>query len=300
MRLFLLTFCAGMTIALPASGTVAYASRVVLLDALVLTPALERSNSRLGIEQAVMAVVRGRGWEPVSVTTDCKDLGCAAAVAASAKAMYVLILSGRFVPDETYAADVGASLWRDGSVVASRTETDEEADAEKTPAGMETFFRCGPPSGACTTKILTVKLQQYATKLIGDEDAARARRAAEAGPPAAAALAAHAPASPTPIVPSPLEAKSGTSKVVGWSLVGAGALMLAGGGVLWAANNSDTDCHGVAGCRREWRTHGAAIATGVAGILAIGGGVALLVINRESSSLALYMQPTGVVLGGIF
>src|SRR5438477_166376 len=64
------------------------APRAVLIDAIVLTPALEKANARLGIEQSVTAVLKNAGWEPVSVTTDCKDLGCASAAAASAKASY--------------------------------------------------------------------------------------------------------------------------------------------------------------------------------------------------------------------
>jgi hypothetical protein len=277
--------------------------RVVLLDAVVLTPALERSNARLNVEQGVMASLREHGWEPVSVNSACKDLSCAAAVAAEAKALYVLILSGRFAQGETYAANVGVSLWRDGTVVATRTEADEDAEVEKAGRG-DAFVRCGPPGGACTAQILETKLRAYAATLADDEASAIAtRKAAELEAAGKAAAAAQA----KPAVPSsgplefplqPEEMRRGV-RVLGWSLVIGGGVVVGGAVALWSQNNSGNECH-VDGCRREWKTGTAALITGIGGVLAAAGGVTVLLTTSSGSSVALSVHQSGVALGGKF
>ena len=171
--------------------------RVVLLDALELTPALEKANARQRVRDAVMTSVREHGWEPVAIATPCHDLGCAGTVATSAKALYVLILVGRFVPNELFATDVGVSLWRDGGIISRRAEADEASESQKSPGGS--FLLCGPPGGACTLPLLTSKLQAYSVRILDQESAAIREREA------AAAVAAVHPASPTvpgPVVPS--------------------------------------------------------------------------------------------------
>jgi hypothetical protein len=276
-------------------------TRVVVLDAVVLTPALERANARLMIEQGVMSALREHGWESVSVASTCKDLNCAAAVAAEAKTLYALILSGRFAQGETYAADVGASLWRDGSVIARMTEVEEEAAAQK--AGREdAFVRCGPP-GACTSKLLETKLRLYSGKLVDDERAViDAKRAAEvdATAKAAAAAAAVQPvvAPAVPLAPRPDESRSGT-RIAGWSLVVVGGILGAGAIALWTQNNSGSECH-VDGCRKELHTGRAALAAGIGGFVAAAAGATLLITSSSSSSVALSVHSSGVVLGGTF
>jgi hypothetical protein len=278
-------------------------TRVVLLDAVILTPALERSNARLGLEQGVMTALREHGWEPVSVTTNCKDLSCAAAVAETAKTFYALILSGRFVQGETYVADVGVSLWRDGTVVATRTEVDEEAAAQK--AGQEDgFVRCGPPGGACTSKILEAKLKQYSAKLADDEMVSIAAKKVlerEAAAKAAATVTKETPlpASALPTSSRQNESHSGATRTAGWSLVIGGGLLIGSAVALWTQNNSETDCHSD-GCRRQRRTLGAALATGIGGIVAAGAGVTLFLTTSSSSTVALSVHDSGVVLGGTF
>ena len=96
------------------------APRVVILDALQLTPGLERINTRQRILEAVTAAVKEHGWEPVLGTTECHNLTCAGLLAANAKANYVLALLGAYDPPGKYttfsANDVGVSLWRDGGM----------------------------------------------------------------------------------------------------------------------------------------------------------------------------------------
>lgn len=288
---------------LPLSSALARAAepapRVVLLDALVLPSALEQTNLRSKAQQAVAEAVGAHGWEPVSIATECHDLGCAGAVARAAKSIYVLILIGRFVANDTYATDVGVSLWRDGAVIAFRTEADEDAERAKTSTGV--VLRCGPPDGACTPQLLTTKLEQYAARLLDDESAALKARAAAAAP---ALRTAPPVASPSPAVPAlpPDEGRPG--RVWGWSLLGAGAVLAGGAITLWAFNGSKVHCGAVAGdadvCRFERKTTTAAIISGAAALAAVAGGVVLLSIDRGPAHVALAVHPSGLTLGGQF
>jgi hypothetical protein len=270
--------------------------RVVLLDALELTPALEKANARQRVRDAVMVSVREHGWEPVAISTECHDFGCAGTVASSAKTLYVLILVGRFVPNELFATDVGVSLWRDGGIVSRRTEADEVSETQKPASGP--VLLCGPPGGACTLPLLTSKLQAYSVKILDQESAAirekeTAAAAAAAGPPAARVM-------PRPVVPSQDDGSQG--RILGWSLVGVGAALIAGGAGLWAFNNSEIDCHDVpnSGCRKYRQTTTAAAIVGVAGVAALGGGVVMLLLNRNPTRVALSLHPSGVIVGGTF
>lgn len=279
--------------------------RAVLVDAVVLTPALEKANARLGIEQAVTTAVRQAGWEPVAVNADCKDLGCAGAAAAAAKATYAIVLTGRFVKQETYVADIGVSLSRDGSVIAARTEAQEQAAARRT--GSE-FRLCGPPSGVCTAKLLANKLQQYATQLLEDENISinvRRRIAAEMPPTVEPAPAPSAPpilAAPQP-APSAVIERPGHRRL-GWSLVIGGGVLAAGGVTLWAIDGSGADCHSVVGdkdsCRSTLKTRPAGIAAGLVGLAAAGAGVALLRLSSGGRHLSLTSDGRGFSLGGGF
>jgi len=213
--------------------------RVVILDALQLTPGLERMNARQRILEAVTATVREHGWEPVLGTTECHSLTCAGMLSSNAKANYVLALLGAYDPPAKYttfyANDVGVSLWRDGGVVASRTEADEQADFDK--AGGGAFAACGPPTGTCTAPLLTSKLVQYAAKLVDNETAAiRVRETALTAvvpPVVPAAPVAPVVVAPPASVPAPVE-DSGVGRILGWSLVGVGVAVLTTGISLWA------------------------------------------------------------------
>ena len=285
------------------------APRVVILDALQLTPGLERINTRQRILDAVTATVKEHGWEPVLGTTECHSLTCAGMLAANAKANYVLALLGAYDPPAKYttfyANDVGVSLWRDGGVVASRTETDEQAEFDKAGGGV--FAACGPPTGTCTAPLLTSKLVQYAAKLVDNETAAiRAREAAPAAvvPPVVPAT----PVAPVVVAPpasvsAPVE-DSGVGRILGWSLVGAGAVLVGGGIALWAFNNSGTNCHSTAGdasgCPQYRHTFTAGALVGGAGLLAAAAGVVVLVMDTGPARVALSVQPSGLTLGGNF
>jgi hypothetical protein len=284
---------------LPAIGRAAQPApqRIVVLDALALPPSFQKANVAARVEQGVAAAIRAHGWEPIPIETDCRDLGCAGAVAGAAKTLYVLILVGRYVATDTYATDVGVSLWRDGSVIASRSENDEEAERGK-PAGG-TVLRCGPPDGTCTPDLLMTKLQQYAAKILEDETAALRARAAAAVP---APLQVAGP--PSPVLLATPSGEDRSRRAWGWSLVGAGALLAGGAIALWAFNGAKTHCNPVVGdpddCRYEWRTTTAAAITGGAAVAALAGGTAILLFDGNSSRLALSLHPSGVGLGGRF
>jgi hypothetical protein len=293
----LLTFTAALLASTTVGAVLAAepAPRVVLLDALTLPATFDQANVHGKVRDALAAAVRRHGWEPVSITTECHDLTCAGAVAREATTVFVLILAGRYAATNTFATDVGVSFWRDGSVVAMRTEADEEAELEKS-GGL--FLPCGPPDGACTPDLLTTKLEQYAGRLLDGENAAIKARAA-------AAAVTTAPAIATPVAPSippePLEERRG-KRILGWSMIGAGALGGAGALALWAYNGRDIQCDVLPGdqCRADRHTTTAAIVAGSLGLAAVVGGVVLLSIGSGVGHVALSAHPSGVGVGATF
>jgi len=284
------------------AGSVARATaptRVLIVDAIDFPPVLEKSNARQRMTDAVTSAVTERGWEPVA-SAECHDFTCAGPAAAAAKASYALILSGYYARggDAMYATDVGASLWHDGNVIARWTEADEQAEVEKSAAGV--FFPCGPPRGTCAAPLIATKMQQYAGRLLEAETAAVQQRAAAA---AAAAVKVVPPAPvlvTTPATPARMESVGGG--VVGWSLIGAGVAAIGGGIALWAYDNSGSGCHSVAasGCRQTRQTGTAAAVVGGLGLAAGVAGVLVLVLDRGPSRVALSVSPGGLVLGGLF
>jgi hypothetical protein len=274
-----------------------------VVDTLVLTPALERAQSRAAIEQAVTTVISAKGWQPVVVPTLCHDLACTSAAAMAAHTPYAVVLSARFVPNETYAADVGVALWRDGAAVSSRGEADEEADAQKTGDDLRRFLRCGPPGGACTAQLLTSKLQRYVGRLIEDESSAiRVRQTASIAD--ATQPRASAPLALPPPPQSILAEEGGGNRFLGWTLVGAAAALGAGAIGLWAFNHTGLDCHDVAGdgsgCRQFRSTGTAAALTGTAAVAVAGLGVAILCLDRGPAHVALSVGSSSLGLGGHF
>jgi hypothetical protein len=271
--------------------------QVAILDTISFTPALDRVNTRQKVEESVGSTARAHGWEPVTVSSDCRDIGCASTLAAQARVPYVLILVGRFVATDTYATDVGVALWHDGTVVGTRTETQE--DAERAGAGP----RCGPPDGTCTPQLLESKLAQYAGKVLDEEGTAVRRRRLAAVTPSAA------PAAPPLITPVPAAAQMPTGSRVGttlgWSLVATGVLLGAGAVAFWVANSAKTHCSPAAssdgdGCRYQWHTTTPAIVLGVAGAAAAAAGVVLLISERPSAHLALGVHASGLAFEGSF
>jgi hypothetical protein len=272
------------------------APRVVLLDALTLPASFEQANVRAKVRAAVEGAVRRRGWEPVSITTGCRNLDCAGAVAREAKTVYALLLTGQYAGTDTFATDVGVWFWRDGSVVASRTDSDEEAELEKIKGSL--FMPCGPPDGACTPDLLTTKLEQYAGRLLDNENAAIKARATATAVTTTPAIITPPPAS----VPGPVVEQGRRKRIFGWSLIGAGVLAGAGAVALWAYDGRQFECSSLPGdsCRSEHRAKTAAIVTGAAGIAAVIGGVVLLSIDRGDGRMALSVHPSGISVGGTF
>ena len=267
--------------------------RVLIVDTVSFSPALEKANARQKMMDAVNATVTQHAWQPVP-SADCHNLTCVGPAAAAATANYALILTGSFAHggDEMYATEVGVSLWHDGGFVARWTEEDEQAEAAKTPAGV--FFACGPPSGTCVAPLMTSKMQQYSARLLEAENAAIKKRVAAAAVAAVTAPVAAAPAIPgtTPAAPSPAE--SGVGRIVGWSLVGVGVAALATGISFWAldGNSASGSCPSgpPAGCSLVYNTKTMGeILTAVGAVGVVAGG--LLVWRVESD------QGTQVAVG---
>ena len=240
--------------------------RVLVVDTVTFSPTLEKTNARQKMLDAVTATVSQHGWQPVP-SAECHDFTCVGPAAAAATANYALILTATFAGgDATYATGLGVSFWRDGSVVARRTEKEEQAEAERTPAGV--FFPCGPPNGTCVAPLLTSKMQQYSARLLEAESEAIHEREV------AAAAKAAAPSAPpvlvAPVPPAPAAGGGGVGRMIGWSLIGIGAAGVGGGLVLWAYDHSATDCHSVAssGCRQGRATGTDATVVGGIGAVA--------------------------------
>ena len=288
-----LLLCLFVTVPARAEGP----QRVLIVDTVTFSPTLEKTNARQKMLEAVTATVSQHGWQPVP-SAECHDFTCVGPAAAAATANYALILTGTFAGgDATYATGIGVSFWRDGSVVARRTEKEEQAEAEKTGAGV--FFPCGPPNGTCVAPLLTSKMQQYSARLLEAESAAIHEREVSA---TAKTVPADPPVLVAPVPPASPAASAGVGGTIGWSLIGVGAAGIAGGLVLWAYDDSATDCHSVpaSGCRQSRSTGTAAAVVGGIGAAAAVAGILVLVFDREGSRVALSVSPAGLALGGRF
>jgi hypothetical protein len=293
----------------PVSDDGAPPTRVLVIDAVVLTLALEKVNARAGIQRTIVGGIQDKGWEPVVGTSECKDLTCAGGAATAAAASYALLLTGRFVKDESYVDEVAVSLLRDGKVIATQTEVEEEADFVRGGGARADFARCGPPSGICTTKLLAAKLRKYAEKLVVNENVGIRIRKKVAETEAAAPVVAVPVAGATTPAPTPAPAPTTVSDKrgwLGWVLIGGGVAAGAAAGLAWSMDGNLTDCDGggagdPAPCRRQRDT---LVPTLVFGAVAVGaltaGGIVLFRSRTPSAEVAVAVQPTGMSIGGRF
>ena len=244
---------------------------------------------------AVGGTLTLHGWQ--AAPSGCHDFTCIGPAAAAAQANYALILTGTYGGEDLVADDVGVSLWRDGSVVARRTEADEKAEAEQTSAGASSS-RAARRAVQRVAPLLASKMQQYSARLLDAETAAIQRREAAT----TKTIVANPPVVVAPLAPAAPPARSGVGGIVGWSLVGVGVVGLGGGIALWAYDHSGTDCHSLAssGCRQGRATGTAAAVVGGVGAAAAVAGIVLLVLDRDRSRIALSMLPGGFALGGRF
>jgi hypothetical protein len=279
---------------LAASARAEAPRRVLIVDTVSFSPRLERGNARQKMLDAVGGTLTLHGWQ--AAPSGCHDFTCIGPAAAAAQANFALILTGTYGGEDLVADDVGVSLWRDGSVVARRTEADEKAEAEQTSAGV--FFACGPPSGTCVAPLLASKMQQYSARLLDAETTAIQRREAATTKP----IVANPPVVVAPLAPAAPPARSGVGGIVGWSLVDVGVVGLGGGIALWVYDHSGTDCHSLAnsGCRQGRATGTAAAVVGGVGAAAAVAGIVVLVLDRDRSHIALSVLPGGFALGGRF
>jgi hypothetical protein len=306
MRISVLICFALVAVSRPAAA-VPPAQRIVVIDALELTPVLEKTDARFKMHGAVVATIQEHGWEPV-VSTDCHDAGCIGAASAAVHAKYALVVVGRFAPHQQ-AAEVETSLWHEGIEIAQWTEGDEEKEVNQLHVGN--FLRCGAP-GFCTTALATTKFVLYTSRLLEREDAAIRDRERATAVAAAAAFKAPAPVdAPKPVAPAAAVAEQpvrgggwSAGRVLGWSAIGAGVVLAGGAVALWAANGSLNGCTPAAGdgdaCRHSRDTATAAAVSGMAAVLVAAGGVVVLLMDRGDSKMALSVQPTGFQLRGHF
>jgi hypothetical protein len=221
-----------------------------------------------------------------------------------------VVLTGRFVKQEAYVADIGVSLSRSGSVIASRNEAQEEAASRRD--GGTTFFLCGPPSGVCTTKLLTTKLQQYTSALLADENVAiRVRKKVAATTPVTEPVASTPATTVGTSLGTPGADASGVigeesrrRRTLGWALVIGGGVLIGASIALWAVDETGTDCHGVEGdvdgCRKQLRTLPLAIGTGMAGVVAGAAGLGILMWGKGQNQMSVSLKGNGLSLGGKF
>jgi hypothetical protein len=130
-----------------------------------------------------------------------------------------------------------------------------------------------------------------------------AERAAGKNAQPQAVLTPSVPAAPAVPAPAVETAKSDRSWL-GWTLLGAGVAAGAGSVLAWHKNGELGDCSvtgGSASCRKELHTVVPTVALGVAAVGALVTGTILLVHqHREAGGLTLFLNPTGVALGGSF
>jgi hypothetical protein len=283
--------------------------RVLVIDAVVLTPALEKLNARAGIQRTVVAGIQDKGWEPVVGSSACKDLVCAGAAAATEKTPYALVLTGRFVKDESYVDDVAVSLLRDGKVIATQTEAEDEQEFVRSGGARAEFPRCGPPSGICTTKLLGGKLRKYAEKLVANENVGiRIRKKVaetEAAKPVVP-VAVPVAAAPAAVAPSPAPTPAPTTEAqdrrwLGWVLIGGGVAAGAASALAWSMDGNLTDCSSAdpASCKRQRDTLIPTLAFGAVAVGALtAGGIVLYRGRTQGADVAVALQPTGLSIGG--
>jgi hypothetical protein len=249
--------------------------RVVVVDAIELPDRMEATRARL--EDLLGEAVRKRGFDliPPAEGPPCADASCLPDFAKTSGATDVLIARGG--RNGSYGYHVELRLWN-------------AATGETAPAIADCSVCSGPQ--------MTDSVAQAAGPLL-DQVGARTPQP-PVPPPAPIAVSPPSPVliNPTNSPPSvTLESASG-HRILGWSLVAAGAGAGVAGGILWSFDGKGTDCVG-SSCKSTYRTEGEGIALLAGGLVAAGVG-AWLVLDSPHHDLAMMFGPSGAALAGEF
>jgi hypothetical protein len=267
--LILMTFVAASLLSSPAA-VASGPARVALVDAIDLPERMDDTRARL--RELVEQGIRERGMEVAVIpsTPTCIEPGCLPDLARAAGATDVLLARGGRTASRDYHIEL--SLW-------------QAASGEIVPATAECSFCTGPQMADATAKAARPLLDR-----IG------ARRVVAAIPPPVR------PAQPTrPAAASPsdkLEPRHGR-QMLGWSIVGLGAVSAGAGAFIWNLDGKGTDCLG-ATCRTMYRTQGEGIALVAAGIVGVGVGLWFAMDRSGQRNAAVTIGPSGAQLAGRF
>ena len=250
-------------------------SKVAVVDAIELPERMEATRARLN--DLLGEAVRKRGFDLIRPAEGpaCADASCLADLAKTSGATDVLIARGG--RNGSYGYHVELRLWN-------------AATGETVPAIADCSVCSGPQ--------MTDSVAQAAGPLL-DRVGSRTPPPA-VSPPTPATAVAPSPVLVTPTNPPPsvrLEPLSGY-RILGWSLVAAGAGAAVAGGILWSFDGKGTDCV-ASSCKSTYRTEGEGIAFLAGGLVAAGVG-AWLVLDSPHRDLAMMFGPSGAALAGVF
>jgi hypothetical protein len=244
--------------------------RVVVVNAVDLPDSL--SDIRAQLRTTLNDAVTKHGFDLAPEAGACADRECLRVAAKTANATDVLVVSGGRNDMRGYHIEL--HLWN----VASDREDNAVAECN-----------------ICAAAQMVESVATAADPLLDRVPTLHANLSANAAPPPAP----EPPAAPAAsLITAPTETKN-PHRVLGWSLIGAGVVAGAVGGVLIAMDGNHTDCNAGGFCSHERTTlAGGLVAAGV-GVAAIAGGVVYLIRgNGEHASVAFGIQPFGLTLGG--
>jgi hypothetical protein len=246
--------------------------RVVVVNAVDLPDSLAdiRSQLRTTLNDAVTK----HGFDLAPDGGACADRECMKVAAKTAAASDVLVASGGRNDMRGYHIEL--RIWN----VASDREDNAIAECN-----------------ICAAAQMVESVGTAADPLLDRVPTLHANLSANAAPPAPEPAAAPA-ASLVTAPASPAEAKN-PHRVLGWSLIGAGVVAAAFGGVLIAINGNHTDCTPDGHCSHERVTLAPGLVLAGVSAAALAGGIVYLVRgNGDHASVALGIQPFGLTLGG--
>jgi hypothetical protein len=246
-------------------------TRMAVIEIIDLPDRMEETRSKL--RDLLEASVRQRGFDLIQSPEPpaCVNKDCLPTFATSTEATDILLVRGGRSGSRGYHVEL--SLWH-------------AASGEARPAVADCNFCTGPQMAEAVNKAAGPLLDAVPTE------------APPALPPAAAAPPAAVLTPAVALAPVKVEAHTGR-RILGWSIVGAGAVLGIVGGVIWHLDGEATDC-GTAGCRNTYHTRGDGIGFVAAGAVAVGAGLWLALDPAGNRAMTVTLGPSGAVLGGRF
>jgi hypothetical protein len=267
------------TALLPAAGFAAPGEaarpRVVVVNAVDLPDSL--ADIRAQLRTTLNDAVTKHGFDLAPEAGSCADRECMKVAAKTAGASDVLVASGGRNDMRGYHIEL--RIWN----VASDREDNAVAECNICAASqmVESVATAADP---LLDRVPTLHANLSATASLPP--------APEPAPDATAVPLVTAPATPAAETKNP-------HRLLGWSLIGAGIVAGAVGGVLIAINGNHTDCNDQGHCSHERTTlAGGLVAAGVSAAGLAGGIVYLVHGNDERAGVALGIQPFGLTIGG--